>query len=175
MPKKNTIGAILLITGAFLSVSLYLVIWFNWPENIRVNIEIKLHDTFVVLSPIFIWLGIFSLSYNLFLAVKQLGKKFKYPSWNFTHLVMTLLLFSFIFYGREVIRFAFAFIGRRLDYPDGWTVYPPLSEGSEEIPYDSGFWENLSLKIPEISLIVLGLFVVFLSWKMIRNNKAKNL
>ena len=174
MPKKNSIGAVLLTIGLILSASLYCLIWMVWPNSVSQNIELQLLDTYIVLHPLFVFVGIASVNINLYLIVLQIFKRFKINSWNFAHTLSLFLFAGFIFYGREVLRFGFVMLGRLLDTPFGsWTVYPPLSGSEGQIQQTPSRWENVANHLPETILIGLALFICLLIWRMIKINKKK--
>ncbi|MFT7590325.1 MAG: hypothetical protein ACI9UJ_000235 [bacterium] len=170
MPKKNSIGAILFAVGLFLSASLYATLWFISSNSLFENITIALHDTYITLHPFFILAGIFTVGFNLFLIVVQFFKRLKVITWNIAHAVSLLLFGGFLFYGREVLRFGFAFLGRRLDHPDQtWSANPQI----EGITYTIGTWEKCSQHLPEIFLSVICLTVVLLIVLTVKNRKQK--
>ena len=169
MPKKNSIGAVLLIIGLFLSGSLYLTLWMIKPSGLFVDFTIELHDTYLTLHPLFILVGVFSVSSNLFLIGLQLVKRFRYVNWNWGHIFCLTILGGFVFYGREVLRFGLAFIGRRMDIPgQEWAL-------NDSITYSAGRWEKLGQKVPETLLVVtaiLTLFLIVYTIMLNRNNKS---
>lgn len=171
MPKKNSIGSILLIVGLFLSGSLYCLIWMVWPDSVTKSIELQLHDTYIVLHPLFVFVGIFAVAFNLFLIPLQLFKRFKINLWNVTHLFSLLVLGGFVFYGREVLRFGFVLACKSLFQSSaGWTIYPPLSaeNGADLNPH---WTDRVAGIVPELMIITVVLFAVLLSVRMYRLNK----
>ncbi len=73
-----------------------------------------------------------------------------------THLFSLLVLGGFVFYGREVLRFGFGHIGRRMDLPDQeWTL-------SHSITYTAGRWEKLFQKVPEAIVVATTFFILLL-------------
>jgi len=165
MPKKNSIGSVLLILGVLLSASLYFTLWLIRPQGIFELVTISLQDTYLTLHPVFILTGVYAVATNLCFVVIQAFKRFSVNTWNVAHISCLFILGGFIFYGREVLRFGFAFIGRRLDSPNqSWTL-------NETLTYSAGRWEKLSQNLPEALLVVLGLFVVLLTFLTYRRRK----
>jgi hypothetical protein len=178
MPTRNSIGAILFIAGLFMSLSLYIVIWFNWPNGMSNNIRFQLHDTHIVLHPIFVLVGVFALCFNLFIVVLQSMKRFRVQAWNATQVFALLILAGFIFYGREVIRFGFILATSYFIKPANYTVHPPsrdVTESAESLPNHPRLAEQLATNLPEIILIIIGLLLIFLFWKLVRNRRLNKL
>lgn len=165
MPKKNSIGAVLLTVGLILSASLYCLIWMVWPNSVTQNIEIQLHDTYIVLSPLFVFVGIASVILNLSMIVIQLIKRFKVNTWNYTHVFGFLFLGGFLFYGREVLRFGFILLGRLMANPTS------SFEQIEQLTSSPSRWEILANNLPEIILVALGLLLIILICKIFIRSK----